>query len=332
MKLSICMPTYNRRAQLLTQLRRLRGLSAIGDVAKHVEIVVFDDSEKPLSKEELAEFSGIHFKYLSSRLLGERKLSLDQAMTRLLREANGTYVQFLSDDDLLYDSFLQSILGCIDDFPGVGVILSNAMHERKGPIIAETLKRPAKCNLGKILLRVQRLIGFCSSFCVNRERAIEFVDIAEARHFGFSFAWLHFVMPLIVQDRHLAVIYQPQIHINELSNSEIRKKIQDANGFNPGFYVYCEQLPDILAEYREATGRLTLVLFNVINVTKYMNGMLIGYLGGWDDPRRSISSLFRRYYWYPPIYLYTTLFFMPKRILGILYKCERFIRRKKSTI
>src|SRR5438128_398989 len=98
MKLSVCIPTYHRRAQLLRQLALLAETPQ--ELASQVEICVSDnstDARNHLSVQDLAPFGDTLRYWVNGENLGYAG-----NLNRLAHEARGDYIWFLADDDYVY--------------------------------------------------------------------------------------------------------------------------------------------------------------------------------------------------------------------------------------
>lgn len=106
MKLSICIPTYNRAKKLDNILRQL---SAVWKKYKSlIEVIVFDNGSTDETRLIISKYPWIkkkHHKY---------NLGFAANFDKLLKAAVGEFVLFLADDDLLYplelESFIEELL------------------------------------------------------------------------------------------------------------------------------------------------------------------------------------------------------------------------------
>lgn len=105
MRLSVCIPTFNRPEKL----RRSLG-SLVGQIPKQVEIVVHDNSDNSHSESVVQEFDFPSLRYLRH----ERNIGLVGNWNSLVHDARGTYIKFLNDDDWLCDNAIVTFLNDLD--------------------------------------------------------------------------------------------------------------------------------------------------------------------------------------------------------------------------
>lgn len=108
-KLSICIPTYNRKSKILAQLSRL--LPQINKYSTNeVEVIVSDNCSSDGTSDELRELHIINQFELVTQSVN---LGLVGNLYYLFEHARGEYVWFLSDDDILESDAVDSIMGSI---------------------------------------------------------------------------------------------------------------------------------------------------------------------------------------------------------------------------
>ncbi|WP_151736549.1 glycosyltransferase family 2 protein [Paenibacillus tengchongensis] len=109
MKLSICIPTWNRAEKLKECLNKF--ISQIVELEDEVEIIVSDNASTDNTKDIMYELCSKHgfIKYFSN----EVNLGFDGNFLSLINYANGEYIFFCSDDDVLLEEGLRKILNII---------------------------------------------------------------------------------------------------------------------------------------------------------------------------------------------------------------------------
>ncbi|MCG8528302.1 MAG: glycosyltransferase [Opitutales bacterium] len=103
MKVSILIPTYNR-ADLLKKCLQ----SCTDQTLPPYEILIGDDSSQPLDSDFFSEFDSgnpIKIRYLPNNPALGQGLNVD----RLIREASGTHICLIHDDDLLQKNALEDL-------------------------------------------------------------------------------------------------------------------------------------------------------------------------------------------------------------------------------
>jgi len=117
-KLSICIPTYHRREQLLRQLGLLMGTP--DGPASQIEICVSDNSTDPkhhLTTQDLAPF-GARVRYW----INGENLGYAGNLQKLANAALGDYVWYLSDDDFIYSEAIPTILEVLRREPRINYL------------------------------------------------------------------------------------------------------------------------------------------------------------------------------------------------------------------
>lgn len=95
---SIIIPTYKRTSQFL---RRAID-SVLGQTYKNVEVIVVDDNGNAETKESRQEVESLIGSYEDERLVylqNEENLGVSLSRNRGIKEAKGSYISFLDDDD-----------------------------------------------------------------------------------------------------------------------------------------------------------------------------------------------------------------------------------------
>lgn len=98
-RLTIALPTYNRREGVLRQLHALRGLGALDDA--EVEIIVGNNASDDGTREALDAFARDVHGGLRVLHYADHVSSAEENCARLAHHAAGEFVWLLSDDDVL---------------------------------------------------------------------------------------------------------------------------------------------------------------------------------------------------------------------------------------
>lgn len=333
MKLTIAIPTFNRKDRLMSVLNELCRQIHFFNLRKEVEVCVIDDSRHRLNlTADLGAFDGIVRYYHFTDFERANKIGFDAATIELVELANGEYVQYLSDDDELLPCYLQILVKVLTENPDCGVVWSNHYVGPGGSHFHTFTPTYQDILPGALLKVVNRAIGFMPAYCFRRDIALRYLWDSKGHVYGFCFAFLYHVLPILAEGNRLILVRVPQLVNRPSSNAEIKESVQ-ATGFNSGYHVYCEYLPDLILKYVDVFGYVPTYRFIVTNLSQYLKGMILGYIGGWDDPRSHVKSMLCRYWWFPTLYLYyIPLFFLPKKVLEALYRFERLLKRKSSTL
>lgn len=116
--LTIGIPTYNRKSTLKKQLENLYRLNTISD---DVEVLVSDNFSEDGTVDMLKEFKKSHdnFKFH----VNEKNLGYDGNIYQIYGKAEGKYIWFLSDDDLLVEKALDYVVEKIKSLEDCGIII-----------------------------------------------------------------------------------------------------------------------------------------------------------------------------------------------------------------
>ena len=108
---SVCIPTYNRRALLEETLQSLKN-----QTFEDYELIVCDDCSTDGTFEFLSSLRWPNLKVLRN----SKNLNLAGALTRLFREARGKYIGMQHDHDLYHPNFLERMVELMERHPTAG--------------------------------------------------------------------------------------------------------------------------------------------------------------------------------------------------------------------
>lgn len=159
-KLSIIIPTYNRAAYLKQCLN-----SVLANDYQNLEILICDNASEDNTPQIINSFTDTRLKYLKN----EKNIGPERNILKLLENASGDYIFFLTDDDLLNENAVVETVKIIDEHPDAGIILSalNILDDKTGKLLKDytfyekdNLFKPGKdallamFNAGHVLSRV----------------------------------------------------------------------------------------------------------------------------------------------------------------------------------
>src|ERR1700739_1866262 len=105
--ISICIPCYKSERYIRTTIE-----SALGQGVAADEILISDDNSPDRSYEIVKEYEGIP----GVRIIRPpQRISLGEHYRFLLEEAKGDYICFLSSDDALMPSFVETMRAGLED-------------------------------------------------------------------------------------------------------------------------------------------------------------------------------------------------------------------------
>ncbi len=162
MRLSVCIPQYNRCEFLLMALESLRA-----QTYGNLEVVVSDDGSTDGSREKIPlylEQSGMTYKYIQQ----PKNLGYDANLRAVLSEASGDYLFIMGNDDVIPEpGTLASVAALLAEFrpqlaignvidAETGLVVRRVAHTRLmagGPDRALAMFRPLSCVTGLIFAR-----------------------------------------------------------------------------------------------------------------------------------------------------------------------------------
>ena len=132
MKISVVIPTCNRKSNLLALLKNLN----VSTFPVH-EVIVVDSGEEKLSAEDLAEFKNIRVQYLISEksVCIQRNLGVNKASAEWI---------FLCDDDIEVPAdYLHKLAVHIKEHPGTGAISGLVLQKERDQWVSQYAERSA---------------------------------------------------------------------------------------------------------------------------------------------------------------------------------------------
>jgi abequosyltransferase len=134
--LSICIPTYNRASYIAETLSSLQK-----QVEKHldgVEIVISDNNSTDSTWHDL---QGYAKKHKNTRIYKNKKnIGADLNVMKVASYARGTYIWFLSDDDIPYPNAIKNLLQKMQETKPDALLCNLDLVDKKGKkIIARNL-------------------------------------------------------------------------------------------------------------------------------------------------------------------------------------------------
>jgi glycosyltransferase involved in cell wall biosynthesis len=107
-RVSICIPTYNRRGLVWRAIE-----SALSQSETDIEVILVDDVSTDGTLDVAASYNDIRLRIEKN----DRHVGLGGNFNRCLEIAQGTYVKFLCDDDVLYPRAVAELADGLDRFP-----------------------------------------------------------------------------------------------------------------------------------------------------------------------------------------------------------------------
>lgn len=231
-KLSICLPTYNRSEKAIKQLMFLENeLKKLGNKSD-IEIIVSDNNSKFIDANNLKKFlekKEIKLNYNS------RNLGLVGNLKKLLDLSKGDYIWFVGDDDILEDGILESIYIKLEDNNFI-FINHDAFRDTKENVVM-------KSALPKYL-KEQNIIEQIFEYS---ETTLMFITACV-----YKKCVLHEIMQKLVNldlsDPLIYSIYSGKDDkVGIVENIMIHNKWNDSSWSEKSAYVFMEEIPEKLS-------------------------------------------------------------------------------------
>jgi len=156
-KVSICIPTYNRKDYLKEALE-----SVFAQTYKDYEVVIVDDGSTD-GTEEMIKNAGYDVRYYWVNHKGQ-----SAARNKLIELAQGRYITFLDSDDLLFPDIVERLVDIIDSYgPNVFAYGSYIGIDEKGN---DVRKKRLKLPSGNIVTELFEFICVpsCGTLCAKK--------------------------------------------------------------------------------------------------------------------------------------------------------------------
>jgi glycosyltransferase involved in cell wall biosynthesis len=173
--LSICIPTRNRKKEVLHQLELIFNSGA--ELNGLIEVVIGDNSDNP--EEELSGVSfndrGIRVNYIKN----EGNIGYSGNINNLINNAIGAYVWLLADDDYLYDNSIAEIIEALQKKSEINYLTFDHDTAINGEVVVKeryfsNVKNTFFVNGNDFLRSHFTSVIFVSINIFNREKLLSF--------------------------------------------------------------------------------------------------------------------------------------------------------------
>ena len=178
--LSICIPTYNRPKNFKKMIEML-----LPQLDENIEIVVRDDSSDSKT-EKFFKKATENSKFKKQYFKGE-KIGLDAANLFLLKKSKGSFIWWFSDDDLLLDNGIKTVIKLINQHKNLNFIWANFAYNKMSHLAVDR-EDGFFSDRNEVLMALGTSIGLLSTYILRRESAMSGIDFASKHVYGFSFA------------------------------------------------------------------------------------------------------------------------------------------------
>jgi glycosyltransferase involved in cell wall biosynthesis len=239
--LSICIPTFNRARYLD---KNLEFLSQQKDVEK-VQIVISDNCSTDNTFEIVEKYNNLNIKYYKQK----KNIGFDNNLENLPLIANGKYVWFLGDDDIIAPNGIIEILRILSDNPDLGLCYVNQKpylnHDTNDLMTIKHISSNKMYIDGKeLFIDVTQTIQFLSAIVVNRLK-MKRVIVRYKSKFSQD---RHFIQILdVISNSKCYFVHNPLIYCDYIDD-ELKKNKYDSS-FN-WVQIFFE-IPNIYVRYAQ---------------------------------------------------------------------------------
>lgn len=266
MKISICIPQYNRIAFLLKSLDIIKQQSY-----PHLEIVISDDCSTDNTEQEITKLAqGYKYPVIYNR--NAKNLGYDRNYRKCIELAGGDYVMVIGNDDTVNPSYDIGMLADFlinNNYPELG--FCNFIEESTNNTFVE--RAQSTTVLGSrynIAMRHYSCFSFVGGLIYKKEA---FAKFNSDKHDGSIYAQMYLGCLMIASGYRLFSIYEPLV-IKDI----VLEKIQRNS--------YRDTLPMNWSEYRVESGGLPSV----------MNVLIDAFRDAGVLSQSLICSIFKRIY------------------------------------
>ena len=324
-KLSICIPTYNRPEKLEVVLLQL-----IPQLTSDCELLIRDDS----NNEDTASLIGKlqRSKKVKISLYRGHKIGLDLANLFLLEKAKGIFVWWVSDDEEVGSSAVEKIIETIDNNHQTTFIWLNFISSFSGKLAVPNRSDGFFENNADFFDTVGPSIGLLSCLVIRRLDSLPFLEMAKSKEIGFGFAALIPIFGAISKNDKIYFLKGPLIvnHPTDMQTIEEQSKLRVVDKGSLAFEVYAINFPDTLRIFETNLDKNAIRRLVARNFSNFWRGFVIGIGKGYDTVRGKRIELIRRYWWHPEFFLAFALMHMPQLFLITMYKIYKIIKSKTA--
>ncbi len=311
--ISVCIATYNQPVKLRRLLQDLAR-----EMKPGIEIVIRDDSTNGESKKVCDEFeTQLPIRYFH----GERQ-GLDVAILFLTEQAQGGYVWWLGDEELLPGT-VADIMSVIKNTPDISFIWLNSRNIRDEKEVAfrvneDLLFRDAnealKMNVGQL--------GFISATIFRRADALGGLNSAK-KYIGSAFLNLYIILYVLSGPGKKLLIAKPYLLCETKPAGEVRWYDQ--------FQVFGISLFKIVSEFDGKFEHQAVRIALQKNLRQCIKAVLVeramGFRTGFGSPLPKVSPMMRCYWSYWESWVAVPFLLLPRPVLKVLYRAYRKVFR-----
>lgn len=220
MKISICIPQYNRINYLLKSLAIIEKQSYAD-----IEIVISDDCSTDNTAEEIGKLSQ-HYKYPIVFDRNEKNMGYDRNYRKCIEMASGEYSFVIGNDDSVYgDDSIEFLVDFLqkNNYPDIGYC--NMMEERTGgTLIKRALGTMVLGSGSSVALKHYSCFSFVGGLMYKRTT---FLKHNTAKYDGSIFAQMYLGVFMIASGETLFCIERPLVLKDILLDGVFRNSYRD---------------------------------------------------------------------------------------------------------
>lgn len=323
-KLSLCIPTYNRPEEFRRMFSKV-----VTQLTEDVEIVIRDDSNTSETKNIFDEL--VYNKNINKQYHVGEKIGLDSASLFLFEHAKGEFVWLFSDDDELLDGGIEEVLAIINANSDLSAIWANFESDLPSGMAVKN-KESGFFQSGSEVLEVTGTgIGLISTQIFRRKLGLLGFDIAKKHLVGFSFASTAVYLSVLAGPGKFYFLNGPYILCHPTTPEEIIS-ITNRTGeiINNGFNVYGVEFHNIVREFDGKFDPKSVRKLLSVNFGCLWRGMVLGYAGGWDTPRNKRIQMLKIYWSFWECWIALSLLSMPRFLINFLYRIYKIFYTRRE--
>ena len=204
MKISICIPQYNRIEYLLKNLKQIALQSYF-----NIEVIISDDCSSDNTEEEINKLSAAYrFPIIYNR--NELNLGYDRNLRKSMELATGDYCFILGNDDTLFNETAIEFLAAFltkNDFPEIG--FCNYAEEHDSSIVYERAAFTGVVGTGyNVALKYYRSFSFVAGIIWKRDW---FNKVNTAKFDKSVYVQIYLAMLIILKGGKFFIIKEPLV-------------------------------------------------------------------------------------------------------------------------
>jgi len=215
-KLSICIPTYNRKEMLEVLLK-----SILIQIDDSIEIAISDNCSTDGTTEMIQNYMSLHTNIVYH--YNNENYGADKNYLKSIEIASGTYCWLMGSDDTLQSDAIKNILNAIDMYKSEIIICNriecsyNMKEIRQRTWLKETYKENTQFqykDLGQYFkdsLSIGAVFSYLSSIIVKREEWNEIED--KDLFVGTAYSHVYILLRILLNEKN-SLLYMPHYLVN----------------------------------------------------------------------------------------------------------------------